>query len=951
MGSATRRRKRRKALTVDETAPAIPGVALTNDTGSSSSDHITSNPALTLTNIEAGAKVEYSRDAGATWSTTAPTATQLVQGANTIDVRQTDVAGNISGVAAVTFTLDTVPPTIAITTPIAGDNIVNAAEAAAGFAINGTTSGVADGQTATIVLVNSANAVLDTYTPIVSGNAWSITVTSTQAQALANGSYTLKADVSDLAGNAASEASQALTVNKAALSIAITTPIASDNIVNAAEAAAGFSIQGTTTGVADGQIATITIVNSANTVLFTFNPVVSGNAWSVTVPGSDHLPDGSYTIKADVSDGVGNQAPEATQTLTVDETAPAIPGVALTNDTGSSSSDHITSNPALTLTNIEAGAKVEYSRDAGATWSTTAPTATQLVQGANTIDVRQTDVAGNISGVAAVTFTLDTVPPTIAITTPIAGDNIVNAAEAAAGFAINGTTSGVADGQTATIVLVNSANAVLDTYTPIVSGNAWSITVTSTQAQALANGSYTLKADVSDVAGNAASEASQALTVNKAALSIAITTPIASDNIVNAAEAAAGFSIQGTTTGVADGQIATITIVNSANTVLFTFNPVVSGNAWSVTVPGSDHLPDGSYTIKADVSDGVGNQAPEATQTLTVDETAPAIPGVALTNDTGSSSSDHITSNPALTLTNIEAGAKVEYSRDAGATWSTTAPTATQLVQGANTIDVRQTDVAGNISGVAAVTFTLDTVPPTIAITTPIAGDNIVNAAEAAAGFAINGTTSGVADGQTATIVLVNSANAVLDTYTPIVSGNAWSITVTSTQAQALANGSYTLKADVSDVAGNAASEASQALTVNKAALSIAITTPIASDNIVNAAEAAAGFSIQGTTTGVADGQIATITIVNSANTVLFTFNPVVSGNAWSVTVPGSDHLPDGSYTIKADVSDGVGNQAPEATQTLTVDETAPAIPGVALTNRHGLIEQRSHHQQSAQPH
>ena len=96
-----------------------------------------------------------------------------MQGANTIDVRQTDVAGNISGVAAVTFTLDTVPPTIAITTPIAGDNIVNAAEAAAGFAINGTTTGVADGQTATIVLVNSANAVLDTYTPIVSGNAWS----------------------------------------------------------------------------------------------------------------------------------------------------------------------------------------------------------------------------------------------------------------------------------------------------------------------------------------------------------------------------------------------------------------------------------------------------------------------------------------------------------------------------------------------------------------------------------------------------------------------------------------------------------------------------------------------------------------------------------------------------------------------------------------------------------
>ena len=358
--------------------------------------------------------------------------------------------------------------------------------------------------------------------------------------------------------------------------------------------------------------------------------------------------------------------------------------------------------------------------------------------------------------------------------------------------------------------------------------------------------------------------------------------------------------------------------------MLFTFNPVVSGNAWSVTVPGTDHLPDGSYTIKADVSDGVGNQAPEAKQTLTVDETAPAAPGVALTSDTGSSSSDHITNNPALTLTNIESGAKVEYSLDGGTTWSISAPTIAQLVQGSNTVDVRQTDVAGNVSGLTAFTFTLDTVVPAIAITTPIAGDNIVNAAEAAAGFTIQGTTSGVADGQTATVTIVNSANVVLDTYTPIVSGNAWSITVTQTQAQALANGSYTVKADVLDVAGNAAVEASQTLTVNGTAPTIAITTPIAGDNVVNAAEAAAGFAIGGTTSNVEDGQIATIAIVNSANVVLDTYSPIVSGNAWSITVTPTQALAlaDGAYTVKADVSNKAGNLAVEASQALVIDET-----------------------------
>ena len=765
-----------RTLTVDETAPTAPGVALTSDTGSSSSDHITNNPALTLTNIESGAKVEYSLDGGTTWSISAPTIAQLVQGSNTVDVRQTDVAGNVSGLTAFTFTLDTVVPTIAITTPIAGDNIVNAAEAAAGFSIQGTTTGIADGQTATIVLVNSANAVVDTYTPIVSGNAWSISVTPTQAQALANGSYTVKADVSDVAGNAASEASQSLTVNKAALSIAITSPIAGDNIVNAAEAAAGFSIQGTTTGVADGQIATITIVNSANTVLFTFNPVVSGNAWSVTVPGTDHLPDGSYTIKADVSDGVGNQAPEATQTLTVDETAPAAPGVALASDTGSSSSDHITNNPALTLTNIESGAKVEYSLDGGTTWSISAPTIAQLVQGSNTVDVRQTDVAGNVSGLTAFTFTLDTVVP------------------AAPGVALaSDTGSSGSDHITnnPALTLTNIESGAKVEYS-LDGGTTWSISA-PTIAQ-LVQGSNTVDVRQTDVAGNVSGLTAFTFTL---------------DTVVPAAPGVALASDTGSSGSdhITNNPALTLTNIESGAKVEYSLD---GGTTWSISAPTIAQLVQGSNTVDVRQTDVAGNVSGLTAFTFTLDTVVPAAPGVALTSDTGSSGSDHITNNPALTLTNIESGAKVEYSLDGGTTWSISAPTIAQLVQGSNTVDVRQTDVAGNVSGLTAFTFTLDTVVPTIAITTPIAGDNIVNAAEAAAGFSIQGTTTGIADGQTATIVLVNSANAVVDTYTPIVSGNAWSISVTQAQAQALANGSYTVKADVSDVAGNAASEASQ---------------------------------------------------------------------------------------------------------------------------------------------
>ena len=60
------------------------------------------------------------------------------------------------------------------------------------------------------------------------------------------------------------------------------------------------------------------------------------------------------------------------------------------------------------------------------------------------------------------------------------------------------------------------------------------------------------------------------------------------------------------------------------------------------------------------------------------------------------------------------------------------------------------------------------------------------------------------------------------------------------------------------------------------------------------------------------------------------TYTGTVTGNAWSVSAPAADlahaQLPDGSYTVTANVSDLAGNPATQATRSLTVDETAPTI-------------------------
>ena len=263
-----------------------------------------------------------------------------------------------------------------------------------------------------------------------------------------------------------------------------------------------------------------------------------------------------------------------------------------------------------------------------------------------------------------------------------------------------------------------------------------------------------------------------------------------------------------------------------------------------------------------------------------------------------------------------------------GGAWSTTV---TLSGNGTHSIVAQDTDAAGNTGSSTPVVFTLATAAPTIAITSPVAGDNIINKTEAAAGVTISGTaTAGsggaAVNGQTATITIVDSTNAVKDTYTATVTGGAWSVNVTAAQAQGLADGSYSIKANVSDAAGNAATTASQAITVDETAPTIAITSPVAGDNIINKTEAAAGVTISGTATagsaaGV-NGQTATITIVDSTNAVKDTYTATVTGGAWSVNVTAAQAqgLADGSYSIKANVSDAAGNAATTASQAIAVD-------------------------------
>ena len=222
---------------------------------------------------------------------------------------------------------------------------------------------------------------------------------------------------------------------------------------------------------------TVTIYDGA-TLLGTANTDGTG-AWSFT---AGTLSDGTHSFTAtDTISGITSPI-SSPLSVSIDTVAPAVT-VSLANDSGSSATDNITSNPALIFSGIESGAKVEYSIDNGTTWSRSAPTVAQLAQGADTVDVRQTDVAGNVSAVTAFTFTLDTVAPSVPSVT---SDAVVNTNQVAlTGAAEANSTVSVYDGVTLLGITTTNASGV------------WAYTTA-----ALNNGTHSFTETAADTAGN-----------------------------------------------------------------------------------------------------------------------------------------------------------------------------------------------------------------------------------------------------------------------------------------------------------------------------------------------------------------------------------------------------------------------------------------------------------------
>ncbi|WP_232459311.1 Ig-like domain-containing protein, partial [Burkholderia ubonensis] len=472
-----------------DTSTAAPGVALATDSGSSASDHITNVGTLNLTGVENGATVQYSVDNGAHWSASFG----ALEGVNNVQVRQIDVAGNTSSATSFSFTLDTstAAPGVALTT-------------------------------------DSGSSAVDHIT-----NVGTLNLTGVEA---------------------------------------------------------GATVEYSTDG---------------------------GHTWNTSFSATEGVND----VQVRQTDIAGNTSAATSFSFTLDTSA-AAPGVALTTDSGSSASDHVTNVGTLSLSGVETGATVEYSIDGGHTWSTSF----SATEGLNDVQVRQTDIAGNTSSATSFSFTLDTsaAAPGVALTTDSgssASDHVTNVGTL--------NLSGVETGATVQYSVDNGAH--------------WNTSFSAVE------GVNNVQVRQIDVAGNtsAATSFSFTLDTSAAAPGVALTTDSgssASDHVTNVGT----LNLSGVETGA--------TVEYSTD----------GGHTWSTSFSATEGLND----VQVRQTDIAGNTSAATSFSFTLDTSA-AAPGVALTTDSGSSAVDHVTNVGTLDLSGVETGATVEYSTDGGHTWST----------------------------------------------------------------------------------------------------------------------------------------------------------------------------------------------------------------------------------------------------------------------------------------
>ena len=557
---------------------------------------------------------------------------------------------------------------------------------------------------------------------------------------------------------------------------------------------------------------------------------------------------------------------------------------------------------------------------------------TGLDDGTYSVTADVSDIYGNAANQYVISLTKDIDSPSISEVI-VATDNIINSTEAIAAT-ITGSTIGVEDEQILSLAISDGTTIVQQT----IDITEDSFTITDLDLSTLADSTnLSLTADVADAVGNAADQfTNSSITKDTAAPTIDITS-VATDDTINASETSAA-EIIGTTTGAENGQTVSLAITDATTTVEAT--TTVTDNSYTAKVDLTslaDSTSTTSLTLGVAVADIAGNQATASQDNIIKDTKAPSILSISVTDDdvvnsseilnpvTVSGTTSGVEDNQFITLT---IGTITETTPVANDNFSTTIDLST-FTDAIYDLNANVADIAGNPVD-ESVNFEIDTTAPTQAVNlgsisfsidTGTADDDLItNQAEQTISAELNATL-GTGD--------------VL--YASIDGGTSWSkiyagtnLTTTSfSWAVTLPNGTNVVQFQVADSYDNNGSLISTDYTLDTTKPTQTISAIKISDD-------------SGTTddflTNIAD-QTITATLSAALGTDEFLFGSFSSNSegdpiwddittssvtdraiSWDITFSA------GENNIQFKVMDAAGNDGAIASETYTLDQTAPTI-------------------------
>lgn len=636
--------------------------------------------------------------------------------------------------------------------------------------------------------------------------------------------------------------------------------------------------------------------------------------WSVSFPATNLPTDGSHTATVVVTDKDGGTTNLTGPAFVLDLTPPEVNVQHGAKSTGDIENAAEYQNGVSIDGRGEAGATIVVQIGShtqtttvasNGSWSATF-SQSQIAAGEYEVPVKitATDRLGNTT-ILNETLVIDTVPHPIGFNT-VTSDNLVSLTESQSGLVVSGTSTA---GATISVTL----QGVVQTAT-VGSDGRWSVTY---PAGTLTSGEYTasLTATTTDRAGNI-STSTHSFQVDTLT-SVGFSGSVATDNVVNATEAAGSVVLSGT------GQVGANISVAWNGTTLTTV--VGQNGTWSVSYPAGS-VAGGTYSSTATVTatDAAGNVA-TSTRTVQVDtQTSVSV-------SAGQAGGDNLLSRSeaasGLTLTGTaEPGARVQVTFEgvtrtvtAGSNGAWTASfTAGEVRSGtySSTVSVTSTDAAGNTATTTHAIGVDTEVSPFTRISLSTGADSILNASEAASGL----TVTGMVEAGSTVVVRFGSGATRTATVNP---DGSWSVLVPAGDIPAGEN-AVSLTITATDRIGNT-STLTETVQVDTTVRNFTRSGgSVGGDGFVNAAEAAAGLTF----TGTAEAGASVVVRLTSGASITTTAN---SSGAWTVTFASAD-VPRGETTSSVSVTatDHAGNVS-TFSDTFVLDTVAPGAPDVTM--------------------